>query len=208
MLFSTTGYTQTDPLSLEINHKKVKLSWQAGNEEHLNYYFVERSENGRQFETIAMFKGENKNEYTWYDKDITSAEVYYRVRSMYLTRETALIGAVVVFRLKENEKEISVFPDLKSTFNLYADFSTLAATPSSIEITDPDGFVMVKFEDINSSVTSCKLILPNLMQKVNCVVSYMANGKMLKNRLNIYDASLNFSDTNYSSVSGQAFSLK
>lgn len=195
-------------LTAEFVNKKAKLSWQAADESNLNYYAVERSSNGRRFETAAMIKPNGKESYLWYDKDGYSGMVYYRVKAVNYNRTFEITGAVIAFQIKEGQKEISIYPDLKNPVSVYADASLLGDNEVSIEITDTEGFVMTNCRPAELSQTACPVTLSSSLQKVNCTISAVLPGKMIRTRLNVYDASLNFSDAMESEKSGQAWLIK
>ncbi len=195
-------------LTAEFVYKKAKLSWQAADESDLNYYAVERSSNGRRFETAAMVKPNGKESYLWYDKDGYTGMVYYRVKAVNYNRSFEIKGAVIAFQIKDGQKEISIYPDLKNPVSVYADASLLGDNEVSIEITDTEGFVMTNCRPAELLQTACPVTLSSSLQKVNCTISAVLPGKMIRTRLNIYDASLNFSDASEDGKSNQAFLIK
>lgn len=195
-------------LTAEFVNKKTKLSWQAADESNLNYYSVERSANGRRFETAAMIKPNGQESYLWYDKDGYTGLVYYRVKAVNHNRTFEISGAVIAFQIKEGQKEISIYPDLKNPVSVYADASLLGDNEVSIEITDTEGFVMTNCRPAELAQTACPVTLSSSLQKVNCTISAVLPGKMIRTRLNIYDATLNFSDASEDGKSSQAFLIK
>lgn len=195
-------------LTAEFVNKKAKLSWQAADESNLNYYAVERSANGRRFETAAMIKPDGKESYLWYDKDGYTGMVYYRVKAVNFNRTFEVTGAVIAFQIKEGQKEISIYPDLKNAVSVYADASLLGDNGVSIEITDPEGFVMTNCRPAELAQTACPVTLSSSLQKVNCTINAVLPGKMIRTRLNVYDASLNFSDATEDGKTNQAFLIK
>lgn len=194
-------------LTAEFFNKKIKLTWQAANEENLNYYAIERSSNGRRYETVAMVKPDGSNFYRWYEKDWYQGTVYYRLKAISHSRSFEIKGAVIAFQIKEGQKEISIFPDLKNPASVYVDASVLGDNEVSIEITDSEGFVMTNCRPADFAQYACPLVLGSL-QKVNCTINAVLPGKMIRSRLNIYDASLNFSDSSTGDSSNQAFLIR
>lgn len=197
--------TGQSALTAEFQNKKIKLSWPATDESNLNYYAIERSSNGRRFETVAMIKPCGQSDYMWYDKDAYAGTVYYRMKAVNHNRTFEITGAVIAFQVKDGLKEISIYPDLKSPVSVYADASLLGDNEVSLEITDPEGFVMTNCRPVEVSQTACPVILSSSLQKVNCIVSAVLPGKMIRTRLNIYDTSLNFSDASGNDKPGQAW---
>lgn len=195
-------------LTAEFVNKKAKLSWLAADKSNLNYYAVERSSNGRKFETIAMIKPNGRDSYLWYDKDGYTGMVYYRVKTVNHDRTFEITGAVIAFQIKEGQKEISIYPDLKNPVSVYADASLLGDNEVSIEITDTEGFVMTNCRPAELAQTACPVMMGSALQKVNCTISAVLPGKMIRTRLNIYDASLNFSDASEDGKTNQALLIK
>ncbi len=74
-----TTLTQFSGYGIEQN---VKLDWKSVYERDLNYYEVQRSNNGGAFESIAMVfaKDEDKNEYSFIDKNPSQGINLYRLR--------------------------------------------------------------------------------------------------------------------------------
>ncbi len=190
-------------LKAEIRNKKVKLKWEAAiNESDMNYYLVERSSTGREFQPVAFVKPSGESQYCWYDREFYSGTIYYRVKAV-SHHEDRTVGTVIAFQILPGQKEVSVYPNLEGSYTLYADISQLEDDQASVEVVDADGFVMTNCRPSDIGLASCPVLTNAVIQKVNCTVIAVVSGKTIRMRLNIYDVSLNTSSTTQPLISGQ-----
>jgi hypothetical protein len=194
---SIMAHDSNQRLKAEIKNKKVKLLWAAASHESdINYYLIERSSGGREFQPVAFVKPSGESHYFWYDREFYSGTIYYRVKAVSHQRREVVVGTVIAFQILPGQKEISVYPDLKRSFTLYADISRLEDDQATVEVIDADGFVMTRCRPSDTGLTCCPVLTDGVIQKVNCMVTAVVSDKIIRMRLNIYDASLNVnSDT-------------
>jgi hypothetical protein len=90
------------------------LTWRVENEQEVDYYEVESSTNGRDFNKIGVVKPLNSTNKVYNYKDnldnYNSATIYYRIKQVNKARET-FVSNVVIFRLTKKVTELSVFPN-------------------------------------------------------------------------------------------------
>ena len=140
------------PLSLTnfkgvLANKTVKLIWTIENEESMNYYVVERSNNGKEYKDITKItaKGNSSTSvtYTYDDNDVnTSGVFYYRLREYAKTGKWKISKVVTI---KVNEKTgtgMSLFPNpAKSSFNIL--FNAQKTGMVTIKMMEMSGKVML-----------------------------------------------------------------
>ncbi len=87
--FRTNGTMSQAPLPVTFLgfearrvNASVQLSWKVAGEENVARYEVERSSDGRSFQTIASFAPHGKDAYTHTDAATASGTVYYRVKNV------------------------------------------------------------------------------------------------------------------------------
>jgi hypothetical protein len=87
--FRTNGTMSQAPLPVTFLgfearrvNASVQLSWKVAGEENVARYEVERSSDGRSFQTIASFTPHGKDAYTHTDAATASGTVYYRVKNV------------------------------------------------------------------------------------------------------------------------------
>jgi hypothetical protein len=207
MLTVIAAYSQS-ALKAEFQNRKIKLMWETSDAENLNYYAVERSGNGKRYETVAVIKPAGGGSYLWYDKDSYTGTVYYRVKAVTMSRTFEFVGALIAFQVKEGQKEITIYPDLKNPVTIYADMALLGDNEVSVEITDSEGFVMTNCRPAEIAQSACPVGLSSSLQKVNCTIQAILPGKIIRSRLNIYDTALNFSDAAEGDKTKQALLIR
>ena len=108
------------PLPVELSKFKVVekdcnvlVNWSADLEENFNFYMVQRSENGYDYNTIAYIEkqaGDGPHRYDYYDDEAKKENLYYRLKMIDLD------GSVQYSRIREistncNTNEVSVYPN-------------------------------------------------------------------------------------------------
>jgi hypothetical protein len=91
----------------EANNTEVLLRWKVTNEEFLQKYEIERSENGSSFKTIGSVTAIGATDYSFIDKNFEGADVYYRLRYIYPNGKTGVSNSIKVF--KSNLKGVQSF---------------------------------------------------------------------------------------------------
>jgi hypothetical protein len=91
----------------EANNIEMLLRWKVSNEEFLQKYEIERSENGINFKTIGSVIAIGATDYSFIDKNFEGADVYYRLRYIYPNGKTGVSNSIKVF--KSNLKGVQSF---------------------------------------------------------------------------------------------------
>jgi hypothetical protein len=65
------------------NNTSVLIEWTVNNEDYLQSYEIQKSENGNDFKTIGVVTAKGANAYSFADKNGKNTNIYYRLRYMY-----------------------------------------------------------------------------------------------------------------------------
>src|ERR1051325_7048322 len=88
IVFCNPVHAQADlkTFTAAFSGHKIKLQWELASEDHINYFSIERSADGKTFETIGLVKASGKKQeqsiYSFFDKDYFSNVLYYRLKSV------------------------------------------------------------------------------------------------------------------------------
>ena len=134
-----------------------KLSWKTGKEEEALTYVIEKSNNGRDFITVATVNGYNNNatlnDYSWSEPFNGPTAAYYRVRM----KAASMQKITKVIRLTSTDATI-VFENIPNPFThtLQAEINATASQPARIVLVDQFGKVVrelqLKLEQGNNLV--------------------------------------------------------
>ena len=122
----------------KASDNSVLLNWSTSSEKNNQYFMVEKSNDGENFEAIAKVSGNGNsnrvNKYSFTDNDFTSASAYYRIRQVDFDGKFSFSSTLV---LKNEVSPLEVSP------NPFNDNLNIAATNSetiiSAEIHDIQG---------------------------------------------------------------------
>lgn len=96
------------PLSIihfeaKTNNTEAVLNWKVTNEGYLQKYEIQKSENGIEFKTIGSITARGNANYSFTDKDLKSADQYYRLRYIYPNGRSGVSKSIKISRsaLKE-----------------------------------------------------------------------------------------------------------
>jgi hypothetical protein len=103
-----------------IKDNKAALTWSTMNEVNNSYFVVERSLNGRNYDSVGRVQAGSSsgNTYT-YNENNTNATSYYRVKQVDNNR-TYNFSSVIVLKNTGSNKEVTVFPTQASSTINYA----------------------------------------------------------------------------------------
>jgi len=108
------------PLPITLTFFRVKgateegitLEWETSTELNFDHFNVQRSFNGKDFQTISIVKGhgttKESHEYLFTDKRALSGTSYYRLQSIDFDGHTETFN--VVFALFETDKNVFLYP--------------------------------------------------------------------------------------------------
>jgi Secretion system C-terminal sorting domain len=91
----------------------VNIFWKTDTEEELNFFEVEKSINGIDFETlqqVAAFGDANAHFYTQNDKNPNLPQSYYRLK-MYKKDASFIYSAIKMVNFEQNQQLVSVYPN-------------------------------------------------------------------------------------------------
>lgn len=105
----------------DVNNQEVDLKWQTASEINNDYFTVERSMDGENFEPLIIVKGAgNSNQIINYyevDKDPYSGISYYRLKQTDFDGEFSY-SQIISVNITKNNKDINIYPNPVSNNNL------------------------------------------------------------------------------------------
>ena len=162
----------------EVGKKKVKITWESASESNNEYYTIERSMDGLNWEVVGTVEGANNSsqriKYKYMDEKPWYGLSYYRLS------QTDYDGASETFRPRsiriQNESELSLFPNpAQNEVNLVFD--------KKLELNEIHVFNLVGQEvtsQIWMSTTDNKIIFMDIAALDNGVYIIKAGGKAQK----------------------------
>lgn len=103
----------TYKVNFNADKKQVVNTWQTANEVNVSHYRIERSLDGKEFNTIGRIKANNrsKNDYVFRDDALPSvATIYYRIVGVDIDGAIT-ISTIQKVELRESKTNIQVFPN-------------------------------------------------------------------------------------------------
>jgi hypothetical protein len=193
-------HAQTELKSFKANFpgKKINLSWDLMNEDDINYFSIERSADGKTFETIGMVKSAGKKEqsnYSFFDKDYYDNVVYYRLKSFSNDGKEKSLAGIVAVQIKEEVKETPIYPLSYIPNLIYVDVSKINNDKVIVDVTDSDGQKLVN-QPLDKSQNEIAVALKSSrpVQKGEYTLTAFYDNHIVKTRLSIKDSSVNFSE--------------
>ncbi|MFI5218059.1 MAG: hypothetical protein ACHQNT_01135 [Bacteroidia bacterium] len=213
VLICSAVQAQTELKNFTANFagQKVKLFWETGSEINSNYFSVERSWNGKNFETVGMVKATGSStaimKYSFYDKDYYSNVIYYRLKLTDKAGKDKTLGSIVGVQLKEEVKEITIYPAANLTGSVFIDLSQLNSHSIIIDATDIDGQKIVS-KDFEKSVLNSAIELQklSLLPKGDYIITTFFDNRVLNTTLTVSDAASNVAQS--ALIQEKLFTLK
>lgn len=122
-LSTTVTVTAALPLNFTsftgiIKNNRAALTWATTNEVNNNYFIVERSVNGRQFDSVGRVQAGSTPSNTYsFNENNTNATSYYRIKQVDISG-TYTYSVVIALKNTGSSKEMTVYPtQATSTIN-------------------------------------------------------------------------------------------
>ena len=152
--FTVTGWTATGiiPLSVElIDFNGVTLpdanliSWKTASELNNDFFEVQRTFDGVNFETIGTISGAGNstktNFYSFQDNSIRSGMVYYRLNQVDFDGNSFKTDLIKLDRLVTSEGLVAIYPNPTNDF-LNVEMNDLSGTESKLEVISLNGIIL------------------------------------------------------------------
>ena len=124
-------------------HNDVLVQWEIVEEMNSNYYEVQRSENGNEWNTIANISAVgntiNAHSYSYTDKQATARLLYYRIRQVDIDGKSS-VTAVRVIKDENAKTEIKV--NAASSNSVYVHFSEQVKGSVIIRLISANGQIL------------------------------------------------------------------
>ena len=99
------------PLTTRLQNEVVLLSWQTSEEYNADYYLIERSTNGKDWDSITKVKAFNQSHsYSLIDKNPLSPISYYRLKQVDYDASFS-ISKIVSIRISDSLGTTKIFPN-------------------------------------------------------------------------------------------------
>ena len=208
-------HAQTELKSFTANFTgtKAKLSWELKTENNINYFSVERSSDGKTFETIGMVKAagtqQTQTHYSFFDKDYYDNVIYYRLKALSNEGKEKALAGIIAVQIKEEIKEAAIYPLSYIPNMVYVDVSKINNDKIIVDATDADGQKLVNQQlDKSQNEIAIPLKSSYIIQKGEYALTAFYNNHIVKTKLSIKDSSMNFSEINNPPSKVQLFTLK
>lgn len=151
-----------------IDNNAIDLFWETASEINNDYFTLQRSDGGIQFEDIRIIKGKGttsvKSNYAFRDTKPKRGFNYYRLR------QTDFDGSfkfsnIIVFDLAQKKAQLEIFPNpLNEDNNLQIHYSSIQSEFLTIEILDMSGKTTFKkiIENVHEGLNKIQLDLHEL----------------------------------------------
>jgi G8 domain len=163
--------------SLARQNNDVLVQWATAEEANSNYYEVQRSDNGSDWNTIATLAAAGSttltHSYSYTDKNITAQAVYYRIRQVDIDGQFA-ITAVRMLKKENGNTEIKAYSTSNS---IYVNFSEKVRANVIVRLISMSGQI-VSQKILNEPAGQVIVPIQNTMKGVYVVT--IANGQNLK----------------------------
>ncbi|MEO5572774.1 MAG: hypothetical protein ABIT08_15445 [Bacteroidia bacterium] len=208
-------HAQTELKSFTANFtgSKTKLSWELKGENNINYFSIERSPDGKMFETIGLVKAtgnqQTQSGYSFFDKDYYDHVIYYRLKSLSNEGKEKALAGIIAVQIKDEIKEAAIYPQPYIPNMVYVDVSKINNDKIIVDATDADGQKLTNNKlDKSQNEIAVALKSSFTIQKGEYTLTAFYDNHIVKTRLSIKDSSLNFSEVNNPPGKIQLFTLK
>ncbi|NVO01871.1 MAG: T9SS type A sorting domain-containing protein [Bacteroidetes bacterium] len=159
------GTTVVLPIELvgfnaKVNENQVDISWITASEINNNYFTIERSANGKEFEKIGTVNGSgNSNnilEYSFTDNNPIQGISYYRLRQTDFDGKTTVSDLKSVNIDNENNQIVKVYPNPSNGNNVQISIKNDTDQISFLQIYDYSGKII-----LSSKIQGNTFIIPN-----------------------------------------------
>ncbi len=163
------------------NDNNVTISWQTASEENNDYFTIERSTDGINYETVGIVLGAGNSyisiNYSYTDNNPVNGVSYYRLKQTDYNGAFEVFSAVSVSYLNENDLRVGPNPAINE-FNVMMGGTMGAGTLKLYSITG----AMVKNIEINSNYTTIDI---SDLPSGNYMMVISANEKQIKRKVMI-----------------------
>jgi hypothetical protein len=124
-----------------INAGAIEVLWTTASELNFNYFELEKSVNGTEFNKIAQVQGHGttkvQHEYSFSDQDPIIGSNFYRLKAVDVDGHTETFNVIVASFVAQ--KDISVYPNPLNDGNLHINLNFETGAATSVTITDTFG---------------------------------------------------------------------
>jgi hypothetical protein len=209
---SVHAETDLKCFTASLTGAKVKLFWKMNVESNINYFSIERSADGKFFETVGMIKASDNAtahiDYSFIDKDYYNHVVYYRLKQKDNNGTERILAGIIALQIETVTKETVIYPAPKFPSKIYIDASKINSNKLIVDVMDSDGQKLANKElDKSQNEYAVELKSAYAIQKGEYTVSAFYSNYVIKSRLAIQDPSMNLS-ANALISKRQPFTLK
>jgi len=170
-------------------NKKTKLKWSAASQRNNDFFEIQRSADGENFESIGKIKGAGTSDkaidYSYTDELPVPGIIYYRIKQVDLDGTYKYFESIFAKDCFNKSSKITVYPN-PANEELSVNYTALNDEPVNIEIIDMLGKILMDKQFISSAEENLfKIKVDNLNKgfyflKINTATN-QENIKFLKN---------------------------
>ena len=131
---------------VQANSNNNLLNWVSNNEQNSSHYYIQHSNNGKDFTTIAKVNSKATNgnsssniSYSYVHENIASQHSYYRLQQIDKDGRLSYVSEIKETMLKNKENVVSIFPNpVKDVINI----ATNNEKEILVKVFDMNGFVV------------------------------------------------------------------
>jgi len=184
------------PISLtKFNVQKknddVAISWETASETNNDYFTLERSTDGKIWESIFTCKGaENSTEiniYSFIDKDVETGILYYRLKQTDFNGDY-IYSDVRSIRISNSDLEFTVYPNPTNYYNVNIVVSGKKDEKIILEVSDNIGKVIYNGEVSLNNSTTKNINLADyciLHPGIFYTITVISNGKTISKKVSV-----------------------
>lgn len=190
-IYQTSEFTPNKPLPIELlyfshtlDQNDVVLNWVTATETNNDYFTIERSIDGINYQTVQTVKGAGNStrrlDYQWVDEGLSAGTYYYRLRQTDFDGKFEVFGPIGVYININSPSELVIYPNptqngltiisfdkpTSGTVNIYTTYGEVikeesfqAATSMPLQINGEQGVYFANFILENGKTIQKKIVV-------------------------------------------------
>ncbi|MBS1489042.1 MAG: T9SS type A sorting domain-containing protein [Bacteroidetes bacterium] len=157
-----------------VSDESIELAWATSSELNFNYFLIERSGNGKNFQLLGQIQGHGTtnqpHQYSLRDANPLAGTNYYRLTSVDFDGTTQVFQ-IIAASFSSNRK-ISVYPNPVADRNLHIDTNFDSENPTQIIIMDLTGTIKTQVSSSERQVVIPVFLEPGIY------IAHVSNGSL------------------------------
>lgn len=146
--------------------KSAQLKWVVESEKNGSHFAIQKSYDGKIFETIATVKIASTSSYTYTDNNIAEKTLYYRLEAVDIDGKSNFTNIIMLKTNGNSLQEVSIYPNPITNYTLNLNIKNLPLEKYNIELKAVNGVIVFrKLIDLTSINIAMTLDLPRHLSK-------------------------------------------